>query len=215
MANEIGKEVPGFAEIQDMHANRPDDFTSTVKRLVSLRGRATETQKDVTNTVNILGQGKLVSLALQDYTAAVRLKTTTSDFDDYFHSRFGGKVPGAGLTLARAFSAHCLAPITSARYVPESVFDGHYCRVLQTAGKVANRAWYIKGPTPETSFLNHQVFTDVGTVLKTGGKNALKDLRNIDARLVEVETTDGEDRMTTLVYLSAEALANRREIGVA
>jgi hypothetical protein len=193
-----------------MHANRPDDFARAVKRLVSMRKRVTESRKEVTTTVNILGQGKLVSLALQDYTEALRLKTTILDFADYFHSRFGGKVPGAGLTLATAFSTHCLAPITAARYVPESVFDGHYCRVLQAAGKVANRAWCIKGPTPETSFLNHQVFTDVATVLKMGFKNALRDLRNIDARLVEVETSDGEDKIRTLVYLSVEELASRR-----
>lgn len=158
------------------------------------------------------------SLALQDYIAAVKLKSTMSDFDQYFRARFGGKIPGAGWTLASAFSAHCLAPETAARYVPESVFDGHYCRVLQAAGKVAKIAGFIEGPTAETSGLNHQVFADVAKVLNTGFKNALQDLRDIEARLVwEVKMEDiGEEgyplevERKTLRYLSVEELAKHR-----
>jgi hypothetical protein len=221
MATEIGKEVPSFAEIQDMHANRPDVFEKTLKGLVSMQDRVTEGRKEVTKTVNFLAQGKLVCLAWKDYIAAVKLKTTTSDFDRYFRARFGGRIPGAGWTLASAFSAHCLALETAARYVPESVFDGHYCRVLQAAGKIVKIAGSIIGETPETSGLNHQVFTDVAKVLNTGFKNALQDLRDIEARLVwEVKMEDiGEEGYPlevgtrTLRYLSVEEMASRRAKG--
>jgi hypothetical protein len=207
-------ENPSFAVIEDMYANHPEAFVNTVKRLVSMQDRVTKSRKEVTNTVNFLSQGKFVCLALKDFNAALEAKTTKSmadyDFDKYFLGRFGGKIPGAGLTLAKAFGAFCLAPESAARHVPESVFDGHFCRVLQAAGKVVNIAEDIKGPTPETSGLNHQVFTDVATVLKTRFKNALQELRDIEARLIwdEKETDDGKIR--TLVYVSVEELAARR-----
>jgi hypothetical protein len=211
-------ENPRYAEIQDLHTNDPDAFEKTVKRFVSMQNRVTKSRNEVTATVNILGQGKLVCLALQDYIAAVRSKSTMSDFDRYFRARFGGKIPGAGWTLARVFAVHCLAPVTAKRYLPESVYDGHFCRVLQAAGKVVNIAEDITGPTPETSGLNHQVFTDVATVLKTRFKNALQDLRDIEARLIwDVKMEDAgieacrlDVETRTLRYLTVEEMASHR-----
>jgi hypothetical protein len=215
MATEVGKEAPSFAVIEDMHANRPAAFEKAVRGLVSMQDRVTTSRKEVTNTVNFLAQGKFVSLAMKDYQAAPESKAFPScTFASYFRARFGGRIPGAGLTIARAFDAFCLAPKTAARYVPESVFDGCYCRVLQAAGKIVNIASFIKGPTLQTSYLGHQVFTDVAAVLNMHGCDAVKELREIEARLVEVETTDGEDKIKTLVYLSVEELAKCRAIGI-
>jgi ribosomal protein L7Ae-like RNA K-turn-binding protein len=211
MTTEIGKEAPSFAEIEDMHANQPDVFLKTVQRFVSMQDGVTKGRKEVTKTVNFLGQGKLVCMAMKDYDAMPRLNAPSwYNFDDYFFNRFGGKVPGAGATLAGVFSAFCLAPKTAARYLPESVYDQHFCRVLQAAGKIVDMASGIQGETLETSYLNHQVFIDVAIILKTGGKHALAELRESQARLVKVTKTDGEDKRQVLVYLTKAQLAARR-----
>jgi hypothetical protein len=82
--------------------------------------------------------------------------------------------------------------------------------VLQAAGKIVDMASGIQGETLETSYLNHQVFIDVAIILKTGGKHALAELREIQARLVKVTKTDGEDKRQVLVYLTKAQLAARR-----
>jgi hypothetical protein len=205
-----------FAELEDCAANHRADYENLLvgivkqaKKQADLKESGKELTKELTSAANF--QGKVLTIELRLFKEAMAKGAIRSgrSFKDHVTGQYG-EMPARAYSCANVFGTFVLAPVEAPRYVPEKVYDNQTSRAINAASKVINIAEDIKGATPETCGLNHQVFTDVATVLKLpGGKTSVEALESILSRLVWIESNAGGKTTRTLVYLTEKELADR------
>jgi hypothetical protein len=187
-----------FAELEDIAQNHNAEFMSMLKGVVRKAENAKLLGKELANGANFYG--KALAIVQRRYQAGVAQKLINANSLSAYVERELGKMPARAYPALKVFGTFCLADEKHARFVPEVVYDELTSRIVNEASKIVNIAEGIKGATPETSGLSHQVFTDTAAILKIHGKTAVEELMSIQARLMEQES-DGEK---TLTYVSVE-----------
>jgi hypothetical protein len=193
-----------YAELEEIEANHLPEYLKVLPGLVKLAKTQKALGKEIGDGASFYGKVLCIELRRLKTAKEAGLVDGNRTLADYVKGQYG-VIPARAFSAANVFSAFCLAPETSARYVSEKVYGEITSRMMNDASKITNTAKDIKGETPETSGLGHPVFTEVANVLRTLRKTAVEALENITARLVEIE--DGDTKKLT--FLSTAELAAR------
>ena len=197
-----------FAELEEIAANHNPEYIAMLKGIARTAERAKKLGKELTNGANFYG--KALCIIMRRYQEGVAEKLINAASLSAYVERELGKMPARAYPALKVFNTFCLADEKHFRFVPEVVYDELTSRIINEASKIVNIAEGINGPTPETSGLSHQVFTDTAAILKVHGKTAVEKLEEIQARLIKVETTVGDTTEKTLLYISPDELAQRK-----
>jgi hypothetical protein len=187
-----------YAELLDLAIKAAPEFMETVKKELGYKTRAVKANDSYRNNLPILGKLLCVQRSRFEEMRKNGAVRRDAKFNTYFENLYGEKTMDTqAYSLSITFSAYVLTDrITEEEYDELIPVDA-----LQRASRILSAV---------NDDLEHPAIAEAVTLLKKRSKKLLKELAELQSRIVETTDGEGEKAITKIVLITKEELEKRQ-----